>query len=225
MVICTNNSSASSIDDVFYEAEIFILNTCYDIDKIIVTEQEESESIDKDKILVSYISIKGKIDKLYNDSIQSIKKIAHDNNSTFERLLADPKSENLQSSISSYISNHDYYDDIYIEFKRNVSTEVKCVNDYMEEYKSSNKKNVVRKIQNFLSQSFDQNKFVKEFTKEIYDLRNSVLYKLDRMNEHIDYKSYTNMIKNLANMYIAGTRCTVYNARTILEILYRTKGE
>ena len=69
-------SSTLSIDEIFYENEIFILNTCHEINKILITEQDNSKenATDKDKILLLLISVRGKISKLRQDAIQYITK-------------------------------------------------------------------------------------------------------------------------------------------------------
>ena len=210
-------SSTLSIDEIFYENEIFILNACHEINKILITEQDNSKenATDKDKILLLLISVKGKISKLRQDAIQYITKIS---NESFSNNLHKSKSfEDLYSLISDYASNHDYYDNIGITIRKNFFTEVKSVKEYMDEFKLSNKSSISKAIQNiFGSQDLTQSKFVKEFTKEISNIYESAIYKLNRVEKNSDnYKSCTNAINNISNAYIACIRCIISNARFI----------
>lgn len=210
-------SSTLSIDEIFYENEIFILNACHEINKILITEQDNSKenATDKDKILLLLISVRGKISKLRQDAIQYITKIS---NESFSNSLHKSKSfEDLYSLISDYTSNHDYYDNIGITIRKNFFTEVKSVKEYMDEFKLSNKSSISKAIQNiFGSQDLTQSKFVKEFTKEISNIYESAIYKLNRVEKNSDnYKSYTNAINNISNAYIACVRCIISNARFI----------
>ena len=210
-------SSTLSIDEIFYENEIFILNACHEINKILITEQDNSKenATDKDKILLLLISVKGKISKLRQDAIQYITKIS---NESFSNSLHKSKSfEDLYSLISDYASNHDYYDNIDITIRKNFFTEVKSVKEYMDEFKLSNKSSISKAIQNiFGSQDLTQSKFVKEFTKEISNIYESAIYKLNRVEKNSDnYKSCTNAINNISNAYIACVRCIISNARFI----------
>lgn len=177
-------SSTLSIDEIFYENEIFILNACHEINKILITEQDNSKenATDKDKILLLLISIRGKISKLRQDAIQYITKIS---NESFSNRSHKSKSfEGLYSLISDYTSNHDYYDNIGITIRKNFFTEIKSVKEYMDEFKLSNKSSISKAIQNiFSSQDLTQSKFVKEFTKEISNIYESAIYKLNRVEK------------------------------------------
>ena len=179
-------SSTLSIDEIFYENEIFILNACHEINKILITEQDNSKenATDKDKILLLLISIRGKISKLRQDAIQYITKIS---NESFSNRSHKSKSfEGLYSLISDYTSNHDYYDNIGITIRKNFFTEIKSVKEYMDEFKLSNKSSISKAIQNiFSSQDLTQSKFVKEFTKEISNIYESAIYKLNRVEKKI----------------------------------------
>lgn len=179
-------SSTLSIDEIFYENEIFILNACHEINKILITEQDNSKenTTDKDKILLLLISIRGKISKLRQDAIQHITKIS---NESFSNSLHKSKSfEDLYSLISDYAGNHDYYDNIGITIRKNFFTEVKSVKEYMDKFKLSNKSSISKAIQNiFSSQDLTQSKFVKEFTKEISNIYESAIYKLNRVEKKI----------------------------------------
>lgn len=210
-------SSTLSIDEIFYENEIFILNACHEINKILITEQDNSKenATDKDKILLLLISVRGKISKLRRDAIQYITKIS---NESFSNRSHKLKSfEDLYSLISNYTGNHDYYDNIGITIRKNFFTEVKSVKEYMDEFKLSNKSSISKAIQNiFSSQDLTQSKFVKEFTKEISNIYESAIYKLNRVEKNSDnYKSCTNAINNISNAYIACVRCIISNARFI----------
>ena len=214
-------SSTLSIDEIFYENEIFILNACHEINKILITEQDNSKenATDKDKILLLLISVKGKISKLRQDAIQYITKIS--NESFSDRSHKSKSFEDLYSLISDYASNHDYYDNIGITIRKNFFTEVKSVKEYMDEFKLSNKSSISKAIQNiFNSQDLTQSKFVKEFTKEISNIYESALYKLNRVEKNSDnYKSCTNAINNISNAYIACVRCIISNARFISRLI------
>ena len=214
-------SSTLSIDEIFYENEIFILNACHEINKILITEQDNSKenTTDKDKILLLLISVRGRISKLRQDAIQYITKIS---NESFSNRSHKSKSfEDLHSLISDYASNHDYYDNIGITIRKNFFTEVKSVKEYMDEFKLSNKSSISKAIQNiFGSQDLTQSKFVKEFTKEISNIYESALYKLNRIEKNSDnYKSCTNAINNISNAYIACVRCIISNARFISKLI------
>ena len=214
-------SSTLSIDEIFYKNEIFILNACHEINKILITEQDNSKenATDKDKILLLLISVKGKISKLRQDAIQYITKIS--NESFSDRSHKSKSFEDLYSLISDYASNHDYYDNIGITIRKNFFTEVKSVKEYMDEFKLSNKSSISKAIQNiFSSQDLTQSKFVKEFTKEISNIYESALYKLNRVEKNSDnYKSCTNAINNISNAYIACVRCIISNARFISRLI------